>query len=97
LDPRRWIGLKERLAERSHLDRTLKANPQQSILDAPPPSTGIPKGADAASWVRMLASALFDADFLDAEAFFELTAAQGRASWPALSSLLPKIVPQGVV
>jgi CRISPR-associated endonuclease/helicase Cas3 len=85
------IGLKERLAEHSHLDRTLKANPPRSILDAPLPSTGIPKGADAGLWVRMLASALFDADFLDAEAFFDPAAALGRTDWPALSSLLPKL------
>jgi CRISPR-associated endonuclease/helicase Cas3 len=39
----------------------------------------------------MFASALFDADFLDAEAFFDPTASAGRADWPALSSLLPKL------
>jgi len=85
------IGLKDRLAEQSHLHRTLKANPPRSILDAPLPSTGVPKGADAGLWVRMLASALFDADFLDAEAFFDPGAADGRADWPALSSLSPKL------
>ena len=84
-------GLKDRLAERSHLDRTLRANPPRSILEAPLPSTGIPQGADAGLWVRMFASALFDADFLDAEAFFDPTASLGRADWPALSSLLPKL------
>ncbi len=84
-------GLKDRLAERSHLDRTLKANPPRSILDACLPSTGIPNGADAGLWVRMFASALFDADFLDAEAFFDPGVSGGRADWPALSSLLPKL------
>jgi CRISPR-associated endonuclease/helicase Cas3 len=92
-----WIGeegrtgLKDRLNEGSHLDRTLKANPPPSILEAPLPSTGIPRGADAGLWVRMFASALFDADFLDAEAFFDPTVSPGRADWPALSSLLPKL------
>src|SRR5438093_466787 len=79
------------LAGRSHLDRTLRANPPRAILEAPLPSTGIPKGADAGLWVRMFASALFDADFLDAEAFFDPSVSAGRADWPALSSLLPKL------
>ena len=83
-------GLKDRLADRSHLDRTLRANPPPSILEAPLPSTGIPKGADAGLWVRMFASTLFDADFLDAEAFFDPTVSPGRADWPTLGSLLPK-------
>jgi CRISPR-associated endonuclease/helicase Cas3 len=92
-----WIGeegrtgLKDRLNEGSHLDRTLKANPPRSILEAPLPSTGIPKGADAGLWVRMFSSALFDADFLDAEGFFDPTVSPGRADWPVLSSLLPKL------
>jgi len=85
------IGLKDRLAERSHLDRTLRANPPRAILDSPLPSTGIPEGADAGLWVRMFASALFDADFLDAEAFFDPNVSAGRAEWPPLSSLLPKL------
>ncbi len=92
-----WIGedgrtgLKDRLADRSHLDRTLRANPPRAILDAPLPSTGIPQGADAGLWVRMFASALFDADFLDAEAFFDPNVSPARAEWPALGSLLPKL------
>jgi hypothetical protein len=59
--------LKDRLAERSHLDRTLRANPTRAILEAPLPSTGTPTGADAGLWVRMFASVLFEADFLDVE------------------------------
>jgi CRISPR-associated endonuclease/helicase Cas3 len=39
----------------------------------------------------MFASALFDADFLDAEAFFDPSAAPGRADWPTLNALLPKL------
>jgi len=84
-------GLKDRLAERSHLDRTLRADPPRAILDAPLPSTGIPKGADAGLWVRMFASALFDADFLDAEAFFDPPVSTRRADWPALNSLSPRL------
>jgi CRISPR-associated endonuclease/helicase Cas3 len=84
-------GLKDRLADRSHLARTLKANPPRSILEAPLPKTGIPEDADASLWVRMFASALFDADFLDAEAFFNPAVTSGRADWPALNTLLPKL------
>jgi CRISPR-associated endonuclease/helicase Cas3 len=92
-----WIGeegktgLKDRLAQRCHLDRTLQTNPPRAILDAPLPSRGIPNGADAGLWVRMFASALFDADFLDAEAFFDPGVRAGRVDWPALDSLLPKL------
>src|SRR6516165_8318996 len=84
------IGLKHRLDDKSHLERTLRADPPRSILDAAPPSSPIPDGADKGLWVRMFASALFDADFLDAEAFFDPGVSAGRADWPALSSLLPK-------
>ena len=85
------IGLKDRLAEKSHLERARAGQPPRDILDAAPPSTPIPDGADCGLWVRMLASALFDADFLDAEAFFDPTAVRGRADWPSLGSLGPKL------
>jgi CRISPR-associated endonuclease/helicase Cas3 len=85
------IGLKDRLADKIHLARARAGQPPRDILGASAPSAPIPDGADWGLWVRMLASALFDADFLDAEAFFEPTAAQGRANWPTLSSLLPKL------
>lgn len=85
------FGLKDRLADKSHLQRTLRTNPPRAVLNAPPPSTRIPDGADKGLWVRMFASALFDADFLDAEAFFDPIVSSGRADWPALSSLLPKL------
>jgi CRISPR-associated endonuclease/helicase Cas3 len=39
----------------------------------------------------MFASALFDADFLDTEAFFNPPALHGRADWPVVGSLLPKL------
>jgi CRISPR-associated endonuclease/helicase Cas3 len=85
------IGLKDRLADKTHLARARAGQPPRDILETSAPSVPIPDGADWGLWVRMLGSALFDADFLDAEAFFEPTAAQGRANWPALSSLLPKL------
>jgi CRISPR-associated endonuclease/helicase Cas3 len=85
------IGLKDRLDEKAHLARARAGKPPHDILDVAPPSTPIPDGADKGLWVRMFASALFDADFLDAEAFFDPTVSSGRADWPALSSLLPKL------
>jgi hypothetical protein len=39
----------------------------------------------------MFGSALFDADFLDAEAFFAPPAVHRRADWPTLGSLSPKL------
>ena len=72
-----WIGegartgLKDRLAEKSHLERARAGQPPRDILDAAAPSVPLPDGADCALWVRMLASALFDVDFLDAEEFFD--------------------------
>jgi CRISPR-associated endonuclease/helicase Cas3 len=92
-----WIGegartgLKDRLAEKSHLERARAGQPPRDILDAAPPSVPIPDGADCGLWVRMLASALFDADFLDAEAFFDPTAVVGRSDWPPLGPLGPKL------
>jgi CRISPR-associated endonuclease/helicase Cas3 len=38
-----------------------------------------------ATWIRMLFSALVDADFLDTEAFMDEGRRQTRAAWPALS------------
>jgi CRISPR-associated endonuclease/helicase Cas3 len=85
------IGLKDRLEDKTHLARARAGKPPRDILEAPPPSVPIPDGADWGLWVRMFASALFDADFVDAEAFFDPPASSGRADWPALNSLLPKL------
>lgn len=92
-----WIGegartgLKDRMAEQGHLARALAAKPPAEILNAPPPSTGIPLNADPGLWVRMMASALFDADFLDAECFFDPARSNGRTDWPPLHSLQPHL------
>ncbi len=88
-----WIGdgasrgLTDRLANTSHLDRALAANPPVDILNQPVPTNGLPAGADPGLWVRMIASALIDADRLDTEAFFDLGKAQARQVWPALEAI----------
>jgi CRISPR-associated endonuclease/helicase Cas3 len=89
-DGARW-GLKDRLANKSHLARARSGQPPATILNYSAPTSGIPCGADPGLWVRMLASALFDADFLDAEAFFNPAASTGRGDWPRLASLVPKL------
>ena len=46
-----------------------------------------PKINDPALWVRMLFSALVDADFLDTEAFFDQERSSIRGSYPTIESL----------
>jgi CRISPR-associated endonuclease/helicase Cas3 len=83
--------LRHRLAETSHLDRALRATPPHHLLEQAPPRHGIPDGADYSLWVRMLASALFDADFLDTEAFFNPDKTEGRDGWPRLEDLTDRL------
>jgi CRISPR-associated endonuclease/helicase Cas3 len=64
-------GLKDRLAEGSHLDRTLRANPPRSILEAPLPSTGVPQGADERA-SREAAGIFMCEHFYDVRTFAEL-------------------------
>jgi len=64
-------GLKDRLADRSHLTRPSRDSAafhlgRSSAFD------GDPKGRMQGLWVRMFASALFDADFLDAESILPI-------------------------
>lgn len=59
------------------------------ILDAPMPTSG-PRNLSPESlafWIRMLFSALVDADFLDAERFMAPARAEERPSWPSLGAL----------
>lgn len=83
-----WGPLQLRLGEARHLKCALDGAPPQDLLDLPPPRTGIPEGADRSLWVRMLASAVFDADFLDTEEFFDDGRTQARQDWPDLGTLL---------
>jgi len=81
-------ALAERLQERSHLDAVLEANIPDSILEDEVPSQ-LPIGGREgfALWVRMLFSALVDADFLDTEAFYDRDKAEQRGNYPDISML----------
>jgi CRISPR-associated endonuclease/helicase Cas3 len=80
-------GMKDRLDDARHLDRALAGGPPSDLLNQPEPKVPLPVGADPGLWTRMVASALFDADFLDAEAFFDRGRAAARAIWPTLAVL----------
>ncbi|HIL88789.1 MAG TPA: CRISPR-associated helicase Cas3', partial [Deltaproteobacteria bacterium] len=83
-------GLSERLEQEKHLlPETLKADIPDTILEASPPQSRPPKGADVAFWIRMLFSCLVDADFLDTERFMDEEKFQKRSVYPALKDLLP--------
>src|SRR5487761_136406 len=80
-------GLDDRLQTSDGLKRALAANPPKEILEQPAPiSRLLPEGADTSLWVRMMGSAVFDADFLDAEKFFDPEKAKSRieGGWPPL-------------
>ncbi len=84
-------GIKDRLRNEDHLRVALAANPPQQILDLPGPTRPLLSGADFSLWTRMLASALFDADFLDSEGFFDPARTSARQIWPSLNALGPKL------
>ena len=77
-------------ASRTELAEALAAAPPE-ILDHggfAPNLRAIPGGsAGFALWLRMLFSALVDADFLDTEAFMDEGKAAARGAWPDLATL----------
>ncbi|MFZ5532106.1 MAG: CRISPR-associated helicase Cas3' [Pseudomonadota bacterium] len=77
-------------ASRAELAEALAAAPPE-ILDHGafvPNLRAIPGGsAGFALWLRMLFSALVDADFLDTEAFMDEGRAAARGAWPELGAL----------
>ncbi len=79
-------------AGRAELQEALAAAPPE-ILDHggfSPNLRTIPGGAAGfALWLRMLFSALVDADFLDTEAFMDEGKASARGAWPELATLRP--------
>lgn len=83
-------ALQVRLGKRDRLDRALRAAAlPQDVLDPPPPTSAAPGGSEEALqlWVRMLYSALVDADSLDSEAFEAPERGAARDRWPALADL----------
>jgi CRISPR-associated endonuclease/helicase Cas3 len=93
-----WFGgLEVRLGNadsRDELNEALAANPPAELLDAggfKPDLRAIPGGKNGfALWVRMLFSALVDADFLDTERYMDPDKFTRRNRWPALSELAPR-------
>lgn len=80
-----------RARENDMLGRAKVGGAPAALLDAAPP-TGGPRGLNAeecAFFIRMLFSALVDADFLDTEAHFDRQRGDTRAGWPSLDALLP--------
>jgi CRISPR-associated endonuclease/helicase Cas3 len=77
------------------LTEALNANPAANILSAgefTPDLRNIPGGSAGFSlWVRMLFSALVDADFLDTEAYFDTGKPEARKGFPAIEALLPAL------
>lgn len=93
-----WFGsLDTRLDDpKSHteLAESLAENPPADLLDASdfkPELAAIPGGKDGfALWVRMLFSALVDADFLDTERYMDADKFAARNQWPALAEFAPR-------
>lgn len=71
-----------------HLARAMEGDPPPDILE-PPALPPLPDGVDAGIWTRLLASAVYDADFLDTESFFDQGRSESRADWPAFNGLGP--------
>jgi CRISPR-associated endonuclease/helicase Cas3 len=88
-------GLKERLVSEDSKTEFAEARAlaPETILDPAgfnPDLSNIPGGSEGFSlWVRMLFSALVDADFLDTESFFDPELTNTRGSFPPLSELFP--------
>jgi len=92
-----WFGgLDGRLANpdsRAELNEALASQPLPGLLDHGQFTAdlrAIPGGKNGfALWVRMLFSALVDADFLDTERFMSPERFEQRNQWPALEALTP--------
>jgi len=90
-----WFGgLEVRLTStdsRAELAESLEANPPAALLDTgdfKPDLRTIPGGKNGfALWVRMLFSALVDADFLDTERYMDPDKFARRNQWRTLSEL----------
>lgn len=92
-----WFGgLEVRLGNadsRAELCEALAENPPTELLDSgdfKPDLQAIPGGKEGfALWIRMLFSALVDADFLDTERYMDPDKFAQRNAWPALEELAP--------
>ncbi len=81
-------ALGERLADTKLLSDALKSDVPARILAGGVPKQSPVGGSDGfALWVRMLFSALVDADFLDTESFYDLDKSEQRGGYPLLTEL----------
>ncbi|MBI1195638.1 MAG: CRISPR-associated helicase Cas3' [Gammaproteobacteria bacterium] len=81
-------ALGERLEEQYLLDDALRADIPANILVGELPKQPLLGGSDGfALWVRMLFSALVDADFLDTESFYDPDKSAQRGAYPSMSEL----------
>lgn len=82
-------GLKDRLEQGRTLLQAARAAAPADLLRAAPVSR--PPTHDPSMWIRMTASAVFDADFLDTEAFFKPEQRDKRAGWTEIGALRAKL------
>lgn len=81
-------GLEERLlAGERHLLAAVASAAPDLLSTGNAQAMRRPPQADTSLWVRMVASAAFDADFLDTERYFEQERSDTRRDWPELHQL----------
>lgn len=80
-------GLEERLAAAGPLLEAATCDASATILAANEQSIQLPQTADRSLWVRMLASALFNADFLNTEGYFDVERKEARKGWADIEAL----------
>lgn len=84
--------LSDRLSRTPLLDDALAGAvggaPPKELAEAAMPTEKL-HGRDPAFWIRMVFSALVDADFLDTESFFNAGKSVSRAGYPPLADLAP--------
>ncbi|MDD5094294.1 MAG: CRISPR-associated helicase Cas3' [Dehalococcoidia bacterium] len=83
-------ALSQRLKNVALLDSARESSIPADILNSSLPKDRPKPGADPALWIRLLFSCVVDADFLDAEAFFEPDRAVLRGDYRELSELLAR-------
>jgi len=85
-------GLEERLSSAQPLLEAASINAPPDILavgKSHPPQR--PRQADPSLWIRMASSAVFDADFLDTEEYFNADRTETRHGWATLAELSSRL------